>query len=277
MPSFSITHHFDALQELIALLSRHRELTWEMTAREIKDRFAGQAFGILWVVGHPLILIGVYIFLFAIVFKTKIGGTHELPLDYTTYMLAGLIPWLSFQESMSKGATVIVSHANLVKQVVFPVAILPVKCVLASLLTQGVMTVLLSAYVLITFGALPWTFALLPLLFLLQALAMIGISYTLAAIGTYFRDLKEFVQVFSTVGMFLIPIFYLPGWVPNSLKPILYLNPFSYVVWCYQDACYFGRIEHPWAWLLFSVGSAGTFYLGYRVFRKLSVAFGNVL
>ena len=45
----------------------------------------------------------------------------------TTYLLSGLIPWLSFQESMSKGSTVIVGNANLVKQVIFPIEILPVK------------------------------------------------------------------------------------------------------------------------------------------------------
>ena len=63
-----------------------------------------------------------------------------MPLDYTTYLLSGLIPWMAFQESMAKGATVIVGNANLVKQVVFPVEVLPVKGVIASFSTQLVAT-----------------------------------------------------------------------------------------------------------------------------------------
>jgi lipopolysaccharide transport system permease protein len=276
----SILHprnHLQAFHEIALLLTRYRQLTWEMTRREISDRYAGQAFGLFWALGHPLILMGVYVFIFAVVFKVRIGGTRELPLDYTTYLLSGLIPWLSFQESMSKGSVVIVSNANLVKQVVFPIEILPVKGVIASFATQLISSLILMVYVLFRHATLPATYFLLPLLFFFQILAMIGVSYILSSIGTYFRDLKDFIQVFGVVGVFLMPIFYLPDQVPELFRPLLYLNPFTYMGWCYQDACYFGRIAHPWAWILFLVGSVSTFYFGYRIFRKLKPLFGNVL
>ncbi len=81
----------------------------------------------------------------------------------------------------------------------------------------------------------------------------------------------------SFVGVFLMPVFYLPAAVPSIFRPIIYCNPFSYMVWCYQDACYFGRFEHPWAWGVFATLSLGTFYVGYLVFRRLKPMFGNVL
>jgi lipopolysaccharide transport system permease protein len=276
-PIFHPKNHFQAFHEIALLLTRYRELTWAMTKREISDRYAGQAFGLFWALGHPLILMGVYVFIFAVVFKVRIGGTRELPLDYTTYLLSGLIPWLSFQDSMSKGSVVIVSNANLVKQVVFPIEILPVKGVIASFATQLVSILILVIYVLSRHASLPATYSLLPILFFFQILAMIGVSYILSSIGTYFRDLKDFVQVFAVVGVFLMPIFYLPAQVPALFRPLLYLNPFSYMTWCYQDACYFGRIAHPWSWVIFLVGSTGIFYIGYRIFRKLKPLFGNIL
>ena len=73
--------------------------------------------------------------------------------------------------------------------------------------------------------------------------------------GTYFRDVKDFVQVFCIAGMYLMPVVYLPTMVPEIFRPLLYLNPFSYMAWCYQDACYFGRFQHPWAWPVFMFGS----------------------
>lgn len=269
--------HFQAISEIFLLLTKHRQLTWEMTRREITDRYAGQILGALWAIGHPLLLMGVYVFVFTFVFRQKIGGTIELPLDYTTYLLCGLIPWMSFAESMNKSASVIVSNSSLVKQVVFPIEILPVKGVFSAFLTQLVATTLLISYVLLSHGSLPWTYALVPVLFFFQILAMIGISYIFAAIGAYFRDLKDFVQVFATIAMYFMPIFYLPDQVPKTFKLLLYLNPFSYLTWCYQDVFYFGRFEHPWAWVVFILLSIVMFGAGYRVFRKLKLLFGNVL
>ncbi len=269
--------HREAFGELLGLLTRHRHLTWAMTRREISDRYAGQMLGTFWAIGHPLVLMGLYVFIFACVFRVKMGGTWELPLDYTTYMLSGLIPWMAFQESITKSATVILGNANLVKQVVFPIEVLPVKGVLASFSTQSVATVILIVYVAVRHHSLPWTYLLLPSLFALQALAMIGVAYVFSALGVYFRDLKDFVQVFCLAGMYIMPVLYLPDMVPTAFRACLYLNPFSYLAWCYQDACYFGRFEHPWAWLAFAGGSLGTFYAGYRVFRKLKICFGSAL
>ncbi|MBK7674980.1 MAG: ABC transporter permease [Candidatus Accumulibacter sp.] len=248
-----------------------------MARRELSDRYAGQAFGLLWAIGHPVFLIGLYVFVFAFVFKQKIGGTVDMPLDYTTYLLAGLVAWLSFQESMVKSCTAITGNSALVKQVVFPLEVLPVKGVLSSLFPQLVSLLLLVGYVLLTHGSLHATYLLLPVLLAMQVMAMIGIAYILAPVGAYFRDIKDFVQLFATAGVFLMPVFYLPAWVPDVFKPLLYLNPFSYLAWCYQDALYFGRFEHPWAWVFTGVVSPATFVIGYRVFRKLKPGLGNLL
>ena len=191
--------HFQAFTEVVMLLTRHRDLTFEMAKREISDRYVGQVFGVFWAIGHPVFMMGLYVFIFAFVFKTKIGGTLEMPLDYTTYLLSGLVVWLGFQESMAKSCTAITSNASLVKQVVFPLEILPVKGVVTALFQQSILMVVLVAYVLISHGSLPWTYLLLPVLIVFQVMAMIGVAYLLSAIGTYFRDIKDFIQLFSSL------------------------------------------------------------------------------
>ena len=162
--------HVSAFREVTQILLKHKDLTWELTQREISDRYAGQSFGIVWAVGHPLFLMAVFVFVFGVVFKMKIGGTVQLPLDYTTYILAGLIPWLAFQESMNKGCSVITANASLVKQVVFPLEVLPAKVVLASLLPMFVSTLVLFGYVLWVHGGFFLTYLLLPVLIVLQLL-----------------------------------------------------------------------------------------------------------
>lgn len=269
--------HWQATRELLSLLTRHRQLTWEMTKREVTEKHAGQMLGGVWAVLHPLVLMGVYVFVFAFVFRAKIGGTRELPLDYTAYLLSGLIPWLAFQEALSKGAVAILNNASLVKQVVFPIEVLPVKGVLSVLPSQLVSVAVLVAYVAVSYGSLPWTYLLIPVLLALQVLAMVGVCFVLAPVGAYFRDLSELVRVFSFAGMYIVPIFYLPAWVPGVFEPVLYANPFSWLVWCWQDALYFGRIEHPWAWVAMASSSVLVFYAGYRLFRKLKSMLGNIL
>ena len=266
-----------AFREVVTLLTRHRQLTWEMAKREITERYTGQLFGVFWAVGHPLTLMLVYAYIFGVVFQVKITGTAGLPLDYTAYLLAGLIPWLSFQESMAKATTVIVSHANLVKQVVFPLEVLPAKGVIATVITEVLFLSLFCGYVLIRHHYIPLIYGLLPLLIVVQAIAMMGVSYALSAVGVYLRDTKDFVQVFLVTGVYLMPTFYLPAFVPAQLRALLYLNPFSYMVWCFQDVLYFGRFEHPWAWPVFVGLSLGTFAGGFLAFRRLRVMFGNVL
>ena len=271
------TGHVQAFQEIVSVLTRHRDLTFAMARRELSDRYAGQAFGLMWAVAHPLFQIALYIFIFAFVFRARMGGTADLPRDYTTYLLSGLVAWLGFQEAMMKSCTAISSNASLVKQVVFPLEILPVKGVLAALFPQLVSLLVLIAYVLVVHGSLPVTYALLPLLIVLQLMAMIGVAYVLSVVGVYFRDIKDFVQVFAMAGVYLLPVVYLPEWVPEIFKPLVYLNPFSYLIWCYQDALYFGRIVHPEAWTFTVVASVLTFVIGYRVFRKLKPTLGNLL
>jgi lipopolysaccharide transport system permease protein len=181
---------------------------------------------------------------------------------------------------MAKSIQVVVSNANLVRQVVFPIEVLPIKTVLASTVTQVVATVLLLAYIGIADSEFTWYALLLAPLFLLQIIAMAGVCYLLSAVGAYFRDLKDVVQVFLSAGLFLAPILYVPdvlARLPELLRILLALNPFSHLVWCYQDVLYFGGIEHPLSWIVVIVLGVGIFVAGFTVFEKLRVMFGEIL
>jgi len=269
--------NLEAFRELILLLTQHKDLTLELAKREIQDRYVGQIFGLFWTFAHPLILILVYGFMFGFIFKVKVAGSLTLPTDYFAYILAGLIPWLTFAESMTKSSMVITGNVNVVKQMIFPVEVLPVKGELASLFTEIIFLGLFLFYQIFFQGFIPATYLLIPVALFLQFMAMTGVSYILAAVTPFFRDTREFVQIFTTIGIYIAPLFYLPDSLPPVIRPVIYLNPFSYLIWCYQDIISFGRIEHAWSWVVFTLLSLFIFTFGYRVFRNLKVMFGNVL
>ncbi len=273
-------YHATAIRESISLLIKHRELIWDLAKREIADRYAGQALGTTWAIVHPLLLMGLYVFLFTRVFPARLEASFEMPRSLPVYILSGLIPWLTFADAMSKGTGVILAHTSLVKQIIFPLETLPVKGVLASYVTQIVATAMLFLYMLVVGETFPWTLVLLPVLFAIQFFAMAGVCFFLASICVFFRDLREIVQFFTTAGLFLAPILYLPQvveaiWPPLQL--VLYANPFAHLVWCYQDVIYFGRIEHPVSWAVLIVLSLLVFSLGYRLFRRFKGMFAEVL
>lgn len=115
---FSFSLNIRAFRSIVKFLIRHRHLVWEMAKREIYDRYAGQFLGIFWAIGHPLVLMSVYVVIFGFVFKVNVANNLGVGMGYTIYLLSGLIPWLAFQESMSKASSVIIGNSNLVKPVV---------------------------------------------------------------------------------------------------------------------------------------------------------------
>jgi lipopolysaccharide transport system permease protein len=266
-----------AYRELGSLLSRKRALTWEMAKRELSTEHAGKHLGRFWGIFQPLALLTVYAVVYGVVFRAKIGGTYTLPRNYTVYLLSGLVPWFAFQLSMVKSAAVIPANAALVKQVVFELSVLPIATALAACLSLVLGIGFLFGYTGIVYGALPWTYVLVPALVVFQFLAMSGVAFALSALGAFVRDVRDIVQLSSIVLIFLMPIVYLPGDVPAAFDPILWLNPFTYMVYCFQDALYFGRIEHPVSWVAFGIGSILVFSIGYRLFRRVRPFFGNVL
>jgi len=265
--------------EAAGLLIRHRGLTLAMARREISDRYAGQMLGALWAIGHPLLLAGVYIFMFVFVFRTRVGesGSAASTGDYAAYLLSGLIPWLMIVECLNKSSSSIVGQANLVKQVVFPIEVLPVKGVLAAMFTQSIFVIVLAVYLVLHIGSIPWTFVLAPVLMAILGLGMMGIGYILASLGVFVRDTRELVQVFSTIGIYLAPVCYFDTMVPEKVRWLLQLNPFSHVVWCFHDSMFAGQFDHPRSWLLFPALSVLAFLIGYRFFRFAKPYFGNAL
>lgn len=254
------------------IIYRQRELTIEMTRREFSEKYAGQALGVLWGIFHPVAIIGVYIFIFGIVLPFKSGGAVNPEIGM---MLAGLVPWMAMAETLNRGTQVISGNANLVKQVIFPLEVLPAKTVAAT----SVNLLILLAGVLLFVGftkGFAWTIGLVPALLALQFIQMLGMSMLLSAVGVFLRDLKDVIAVFCLVNIYLMPVIFAADFYPASIRWLIYVNPFTYQTLCYQEAIDVGAIT-PWVWLIYATLSILTLAVGYRVFTKLRPSLGNVL
>ena len=261
--------------ELVALVRQNLEWIFELTRRELVDRHNAQFLGPMWILVRPMFVALLYIFIFAVVFRARVDTGSQLPLDRTAYILAGILPWLAFQTSMNQACMLVVGNASLLKDFVFQIELLPMASSLVTVVGQLLGTLLLLVYVAVVHHSWYASWLLLPVLVLLQIMAMVGIAFVLSALTVVVRDVVELVQMFSMIGVFVSPIVYQPDWVPEAFKPILYANPFSYMVWCYQDVLYYGELTKPLAWLVFPLLSVGSLILGYRLFRFMKPYFGD--
>ncbi len=267
---------FDSYQ-MIRSMIHNRRLIGKLAKAELSQAYAGQVFGAWWNYIQPIFLICVYFFLFGVVFKEHITGTKGFHYDYTTYLLAGMIPWLNYQTNMVKTCTSIYGSANLVQQVIFPIEILPVKSVVASIFPLIASFMILFGYVLIKYHTIPLTYLYLPLLIGLQTVSIIGLGFLLSALSCFVKDFKDFIVLYTMVGIYFMPIVFIPKWVPTLFKPLLYANPYSYMIWCYQDVLYFGYMAHPIAWIVNIVFSFLLFGVGALVFNSLRPLFGDAI
>jgi lipopolysaccharide transport system permease protein len=166
-----------ALAEASTFVRRYRLLIAEMTRREITDRYAGQVLGAAWAIGGPLLTMAVYVFAFTVLFRGRLGP-NDNGLRYTAYVLAAMVPWLALQDVLNRSTVCVSGSASLVKQIVFPTEVLPLKVVLASipalvvgLTVAGVIAIAAGATSL--FGAL----VLLPMAVALLLLMCAGFAY----------------------------------------------------------------------------------------------------
>ncbi|MDA9430534.1 hypothetical protein XH88_01800 [Bradyrhizobium sp. CCBAU 51627] len=254
---------------------RYRELLSEIVERELSASHAMHGLGAFWIFIHPLVVVGTYLLIFGFVLGSKLS-VAGFEGNFPSYILAGLAPWLMLQAALVRGPGALISSANLVKQVVFPIEVLPIAAAIAASIPH-IPALLLVIFYKAVVGGVSWMLLLLPVVFAIHATLAVGLCFAFSAITPFFRDLRELVTVFTSIAMYLMPTVYLPDWMPKVLQPIIYSNPFSYFIWVYQDVLFFGEFRHPYAWIatvLFALLSLG---LGYRTFEKLKPYYGNAL
>lgn len=266
--------------DLVRRLVRHRELALALTRRELFQPFAGSAFGVAWALLHPLLAMLVYVLVFSLVFRIRFGDMGgDVPLDYTSYVLAGLVSWQAWATVLGNACSSVVGSADLVRQADFPSEVLPLRTTLAALVPQLVGMLVVMAYVVVRHHVVPWTWALLPLALLIQAAAMLGLAYALAALCVFVRDVKEVVGVFVMMGVFLTPAFYTPSTTADLplMRFALLANPFTHFMLVFRDCLFWGRIEHPASWLVATVVAALALRYAWRAYERLAGFFGNFL
>jgi lipopolysaccharide transport system permease protein len=246
-------------------LLSHTGLLLRVTWSDLGRRYAGSLLGVSWVIVAPAASIGLYAAIYRLVFRVQVPGLRGW--DYVLYIFAGLVPYLMTAEALTSGVASVVANRSVLNNTVFPIDLAPVKAVLAA---QGSMLAGMIATVagVIAVGRAHWTILLLPVVWLLQIMALIGVSWVLSLVNVVLRDLQNLITLLLVLLMIASPIAYTPAMVPASLKAILYLNPLSYFVLTYQRILVLGQLPDLTTAVLLVVISIGLFLFGGYFFAR---------
>lgn len=264
---------------LVSSLWRNRLLIWQLTKRDVIGRYQGSAMGLAWSFFNPILLLLVYTFVFSEIFKSRWGGggESESKSQFALVLFVGMIVLNLFSEVLNRAPGLILSNVNYVKKVVFPIEIMPIVTMLATLF-HGVISisVLLAAFIFIN-GYLPWTVIFLPLVLLPLVVLSTGLAWILASLGVFLRDVGQTIVIITTLMMFLAPVFYPVAAVPEAFRGYIMANPLTFIIEQARDVLIWGKLP-DWPGLgIYMLVAVVVAWAGFAWFQKTRKGFADVL
>jgi len=248
-----------------------------LVRRDFFGRYQGSMLGVLWSLFNPLLMLAIYTLVFSVAFKARWDMGAEGRITFSIILFSGIIVHSFFAECITRAPGIITGHAGYVKKVVFPLEILVWMTTLSAALHF-----LISFVVLLIFCALSGTvihpeIILLPLILLPLLLMTVGVCWIIASLGVYLRDLSQITAMFSTVSLFLAPIFYPTEGLPPNFQPLLYVNPITLPVVQLRELLLFGKPLNWEHWAVSLICGFIIFHFGYEWFQKTRKGFADVV
>lgn len=260
-------------------LFQNRHLILNLAKNDFKTKYAGSYLGIFWAFVQPIVTVLVYWFVFQVGLRSQ--NMNNFP--FVLWLVAGLVPWFFFQDTLNGGTNALIEYSYLVKKVVFKISILPIVKAFSALFVHAFfvifMIILYTCY-----GYFPDLYVLQVIYYTLALFVLtLGICYATCAVVIFFRDLTQIINIVLQVGIWMTPIMWnidiMGVSMPRIIVLILKANPLYYIVNGYRDAL----INKIWFWERFDltvyywIVTTIVFMLGSVIFKRLKIHFADIL
>jgi lipopolysaccharide transport system permease protein len=252
-----------------------------LVRRDLDARYKGSVLGNLWPLLNQLSQLLIYTYVFSIVLNVKLSlkGVHgNESLTFGLWLFAGLLPWIAFTGGLMQSAGSVVGQPNLVKKVVFPLALLPLVPILSTFIESTFGLMALIFFVAVISHSLHPTLVLLPLVWLPQLLFTAGLGYLTAGFTVFLRDIPQTLGVIINLWFYLTPLVYPAKVIPEQWRDwVFWLNPMAAIAEVYRDLILVGEVKHWGEWECASIIAVVVFCGGLWCYRRLRPAFADVL
>lgn len=235
--------------------------------KDLRTRYVGSGMGFFWTVIDPLIELLTYTFVFTVILKVRFQDNFSLGVN-ALYLFAGMVPWFTISESLTRCTNVVRENHHLIHKVRFPAALLPTYVVLSETFNQVIRFGVLFAAVLLIGHGLSWHIVLLLPVLVLQTAFVLGVGMLLATTQVYFKDTRQLLAPALMIWLFITPIFYPASLFPARFAPVLMFNPLSHLVGIYRELILNHRPPHPGSLIIFGTSAVLVFALGYATFKR---------
>lgn len=247
-----------------ASAARYWNALWILTRRDLRVRYSTSVLGYLWSILDPLVMAGIYWFVFTVVLDRgeSIGAT-----PYIVFLLAGLLPWMWFNGAVSDSTRAFLKDAKLVRSTALPRSVWVLRIVLSKGIEFLASLPVLFAFALVYGAPLHWEALYLPVAIALQAVLTTGVGLIIAPLVVFFRDLERATKLVLRFLFYASPIVYGLANLPEQLQLAAAFNPLAGITSLYRAAFFPELLDAPTV----LIGAAVSFALlgiGVLVFRR---------
>lgn len=210
---------------------------------EFRLRFIRSKLGGMWGIIHPLVQVAIFAFILSHVLSSKLPGIDN-PYAYAIYLMAGVLGWNLFAETLQRSMTVFIDNGNLLKKIAFPRISLPIILV-GGVLLNNILLLLAILIIFLLLGHLPGIQVLwLPLLMLVTVVFGLGLGLVLGIMNVFLRDIGQVVPIVLQILYWFTPIVYMVSIIPEQYRSWLLLNPMYLLVDAYHQVLVFNHAPH---------------------------------
>ncbi len=249
---------------------------WQLVSRSIRKDYLENVTGFAWLILQPLMLLGVYAFVFGVVFEARVP--EDLEVGFVAYLAVAFWPWTAFSEAVIRSSGTITANSALIGKVAFPSELLPLSMVVATFTMHMVGYVAVLIVLQMTGSDIHWLglLAAVPVLMLLCLLAG-AIGLFAGALQVFIRDVAQVLPPLMTFWFFSTPILYSSAQLPEAVAAVVAWNPMGWFVGMLRGALLEGRFELDAAVAAAALVSPFCLWLALRFFRRLSGHFEDFL
>tara|TARA_B100000965_G_C19592488_1_gene758576 strand:- start:1368 stop:2153 length:786 start_codon:yes stop_codon:yes gene_type:complete len=256
----------------------YKELFLLLLFQEIAKKYKNSFLGLYWIIITPLFMLTIYTFVFGYVFSIKWPGYAETNLfQFSLILYCGLAFYNTFSEVVSRSPLIVLENANYVKKVVFPLEILTVVSVVASIINLLINLTLIALVKISLFSHIGLEIFYIFIIIIFFMIMMLGITWIFAAIGVFIRDLHHVTSSSVQGLLFLSPIFYPISSLPSWLQPFILLNPICVPVEQARKVLIYSQTPDVNVLMVYGGCSILILLIGYYFFKKTRKGFADVI
>lgn len=252
---------------------RYRELLYFLAWRDILVRYKQTVFGVAWALVRPFVTM--------VVFTVVFGQLAKLPSEgvpYPILVFTAMLPWQFFASALQECSNSLIYDSNLISKVYFPRLLVPFGSVMVSFVDFLLSGIILLA-LMVWYNFVPgWQVLLLPVFIAIAFVTTLGGGLWFAALNVKYRDFRYIVPFVVQIGLYVSPVGFSSGVVPERWRLLYALNPMVGVIDGFRWSILGQGVDIYWPGFALSMGLVGLLLVaGIRYFRQTERVFADVI